>query len=87
MNMQVELLSNPINFAVVQLPQRNFPGVVFQGDTLHSLVSNINEMIVLLREKQLEDLMVGLEDMKEQLSSALVYYESVCKNKEISLPY
>jgi hypothetical protein len=31
----VELLSRPVNFAVVQLAERKFPGVVVQGDTLY----------------------------------------------------
>jgi len=32
-----ELLPPPRNHAVVQLPERKFPGVVFQGDSLNSL--------------------------------------------------
>jgi Family of unknown function (DUF6959) len=32
-----ELLTPPGNYAVVQLPGRKFPGVVFQGDSLAAL--------------------------------------------------
>jgi hypothetical protein len=34
-----KLLSEPKNYAIVQLPQRRFPGVVFQGDSLNILIN------------------------------------------------
>ena len=36
-----EVRSEPTNYAVVQLPGRQFPGVVFQGDTLHVLAHSL----------------------------------------------
>jgi hypothetical protein len=36
-------LSDATNYAVVQLPGRAFPGVVIQGDSLHSLIAEIEE--------------------------------------------
>lgn len=83
----VRLLSRPINFAVVQIPGRVFPGVVVQGDTLHGLVSRLDEMLQLLDARQLDDLSVELEDMKDQLAEALAHYEQVCADQGIELPY
>ncbi|WP_430426199.1 DUF6959 family protein [Phenylobacterium sp.] len=37
------MLSEATNFAVVQLPGRAYPGVVFQGDSLASLIGDIAE--------------------------------------------
>jgi predicted RNase H-like HicB family nuclease len=87
MNRQVDLLSQAVNFAVVKLPQRNFPGVLIQGDTLHSLVKNIDRMMDLLNKRKLEELTDELEDMREQLSAAMVHYEHVCTELKIPLPY
>ena len=38
------LLSEPTNYAVVQLPQRKSPGVVFQGDSLHALRQELHAL-------------------------------------------
>jgi signal transduction histidine kinase len=83
----VELLSRPINFAVVQLPERNYPGVVVQGDSLNALVQRVERMSKLLEANQVEDLAAEIEDVHEQLSDALLHYESVCAERSIPLPY
>jgi len=85
--MQVDLLSPPINFAVVQLPERKYPGVVMQGDTLRSLQRQVERMGQLLDTGELEDLAGEIEDLKEQLSGALTYFERVCAERGIILPY
>ena len=83
----VDLLSRPINFAVVQLAERQFPGVVVQGDTLHGLVRQFDEMVRLLEAGQLDDLAAEIEDVKDQLSEGLTHFEQVCAERHISLPY
>jgi hypothetical protein len=87
MSKVVELLSRPINFAIVQLPERSFPGVVVQGDTLNGLVNQLTKMGMLLTSKQLGELSDEIEDMREQLGEALAHYESVCAARGIELPY
>ena len=87
MSQVVELLSRPINFAIVQLPERNYPGVVVQGDTLNGLITQLGQMSMLLANNQLEQLSEEIEDMREQLLEALMHYESVCAARAIALPY
>ena len=87
MTNEVQLLSRPINFAVVQLPERKSPGVVVQGDTLHALKQQISEMARLLASKDLEDLESEIEDMQEVLTEALTHYEKICSERGIALPY
>ena len=87
MNKALELLGRPVNFAVVQLPERNYPGVVVQGDTLNGLVRRLEEMSALVKSNQLEDLAAEIEEMREQLSAARQYYEATCAERGIELPY
>jgi Family of unknown function (DUF6959) len=87
MTTEVILLSPPINFAVVQLTSRKFPGVVVQGDTLHSLVNRVNELLGLLRSGDTEEVSAGLEDISDQLTDAMKHYERVCTERGIDLPY
>ena len=87
MNKEVELLSPPVNFAVVQLPGRNYPGVVIQGDSLNILVNRIKSMSKLLSDGDTENLSEELKDVQEELCGVLCHYELICKNRNISLPY
>lgn len=79
-----KLLSVPVNFAVVQLPERQYPGVVIQGDTLAGLVSQLARMKALLRAGDMEELSDEIDEMEDQLSGALSFYKSVCENHSIS---
>ena len=87
MSNSVELLSRPINFAVVRLPEREFPGVVIQGDTLHSMLQQLNRMADLSSGRDREALNDEINDLKEQLAEALKHYENICLQHSIRLPY
>jgi len=80
----VKLLSEPINFAVVQLPERQHPGIVVQGDTLNGLVSQLTRMKEQLKIGDLTELKSELDEMSEILGEALNYYRVVCAKHSIS---
>lgn len=79
-----ELLTPPQNYAVVQLPGRKFPGVVFQGDSLSILCE---------LAAQVEELAAGTRaleeasDMREQLDAILNDYLEVLKERGINPPF
>lgn len=79
----IKLLSQPVNFAVVQLPERKYPGVVVQGDTLGGFVSRLNAMKELLAARQLDELEGEIEDLTEIFSGALAFYQAVCRENSI----
>ena len=79
-----KLLSPPVNFAVVQLPDRQYPGVIVQGDTLCGFVGQLGRMKSLLETGDLEELGYEIAEMKDQLSGALAYYQAICKERSIS---
>ena len=87
MDDQVKLLSPPTNYAVVHLPGRRFPGVVFQGDTLHILESKLKRLFMTNDELTSEVLRDELDEILEQIRDAKLHYEAVCKQNNISLPY
>jgi hypothetical protein len=84
---QAKLLTPPANFAVVQLPDRQYPGVIFQGDTLRSLVASIIEMQQLPAEQNLDDLKDEIQSLLQNLSAVQRSYERVCSEQGIELPY
>jgi hypothetical protein len=87
MENEVILLSRPTNFAVVKLRDRNFPGVIFQGDTLNALVAAVSDMARLLAEGDYDELSGEIAAVAEQLDEALSQYERVCHDQNIDLPY
>ena len=82
-----KLLTPPHNFAIVQLPTRKFPGVVIQGDTLHTMIADIERIQSLLDDEDLDAAKDELAFMKEGLSEALQNFESACALHSIALPY
>jgi hypothetical protein len=68
MNESAELFSNPGNYAVVQLPGRKFSGVVFQGDSLHSLTQNIEELREMALKFHDNEVNIGFADICETLN-------------------
>lgn len=86
MKSELALLSPPRNFAVVHLPECNYPGVVVQGDTLHSLICELQEMQELQHAGEYNDLEDALADIRGRLADALQGYEAVCAERGIGLP-
>jgi hypothetical protein len=84
---EVKLLSDPSNFAVVHLPTRQFPGVVFQGDTLHELVKDISAIERSLADGQHSEVLEEVAWLRERLANALTDFEQVCAAHKIELPY
>ena len=87
MTKTAQLLSPQHNFAVVQLPQRQFPGVVIQGDTLNGLVGQLARMKSLLAASDLQELASEIDDMSDLLASALTSYILICARNSIALPF
>ena len=87
MNTQIRLLSNASNYAVVQLEERHFPGVVFQGDSLHILVQDVTEIEALFQNESREELGECIHNLRQNLVAIKARYEAVCKAHHIALPY
>lgn len=81
---ELYLLTEPTNYAVVQLPKRQFPGVVIQGDTLSGLCALLDELLSACKDADAVEI---VEELKESLGGALLNYESVLKGRGIELPY
>ena len=78
------LLSEPKNYAIVQLPQRRFPGVVFQGDSLNILINDIKAAVAEPVESERQLLLM---DVIEHLETVQKGYEKVLAENGIMLPY
>jgi len=80
----VKLLSEPTNYAVVHLPGRAYPGVVFQGDSLNILINELRGASI---ESDAEERSITLGAVIERLEAVQKGYEAVLDREGIDTPY
>ena len=83
----VEIYSDQTNAAVVRHPSRKFPGVLVQGDTLHSMCRRADDACKGARGVVQSDTYDELNDLRNHLWSLLNHYKSVLGEHQIPLPF
>jgi hypothetical protein len=84
---EIEILDNAINCVVVKLPERKFPGVVIQGDSLWILYSSVRGLQRVCKGKISDEADDELSDLLDLLSMYVHHYESTLEAHGIDLPY
>ncbi|MGN7127626.1 DUF6959 family protein [Methylorubrum thiocyanatum] len=87
MSDQPFLLSKPQNFAVIQLPNRKYPGVVIQGDTLNELVKSLKRIETNAKNSEVGALLEEVGENIALLSGALQFYSEICDINKIKKPF
>ncbi len=82
-----ELLAQDGNCAVIRLPERRFPGVLIQGDSLSRLVEQMRSIHEQVRSLGKSELSEDVGEVRELLESVLQHYELTLNAHEIDLPY
>ncbi|NUM52046.1 MAG: hypothetical protein HUU46_00230 [Candidatus Hydrogenedentes bacterium] len=84
---QIEVYSHATNACVIRMPERKFPGVVIQGDSLSINVALSIELIERLEGKVDDETFLTALRLAELLESALLHYEDVLVHHGIQLPH
>ena len=84
---EVEVLTEHHNYAVIRLPKRKFPGVVLQGDSLSTLVADLGRGRDQLQRGENEDGMGWIHLVLETLEGVQHAYEVALAEHSIPLPY
>lgn len=87
MHTTARILEVGANGGVVQLPERRYPGLVIQGDSLSILVSDFEELKELIAKDDKPEIHACLETIESHLKERLEFYESVLGKHGIQLPY
>jgi len=72
---------------IVRIPGRAFPGMVIQGDTLHGLLRDVEEIQAMAEGAGKPDLESAISYLKDDLRQRIEAYEAVLKKEGMSLPY
>jgi hypothetical protein len=83
----VEIYSDATNSAVMRHPGRHFPGVLVQGDTLHSMCVTADAVCVAARGRISKEEFDQLNDLRNHLWALLTHYKGVLDEHKIGLPF
>ena len=75
--------------AIVQMPERAYPGIVVQGDTWYSMKQRAERALAKAEELMPEDTdeLYDLRHVVEWLDGMLRHYETTLAVHDLSLPY
>ncbi|WP_437805223.1 DUF6959 family protein [Sorangium sp. So ce1078] len=84
---EIDVVTDTTNTAVVRMPGRRFPGIVMQGDSLNYLrvlAVDLKRRLAGLEDEDLADTMDELETLLQGYARA---YEASLEREGIELPY
>jgi len=83
----VEVYSDQTNAVVLRHPERKFPGLLLQGDTLYSLCHSADEACGHAKDALQSDAYAELNELRNRLWSLLNHYKTVLGAHQIPLPF
>ena len=83
----MECFSSAVNAAVVRLPERRFPGVVLQGDSLKILVDLVDDVARLSQDSGNTELQDAVSELKQNVVRYLDVYEGALRAHGEPFPY
>ncbi|MFF5449971.1 DUF6959 family protein [Streptomyces sp. NPDC012950] len=84
---QAELFTDGTNDAVLRLPNRHFPGLLLQGDTLSILQNDLAELADLCATDDLEEARHAANLLHADLSAKLERYTRALEEHGIPHPF
>ena len=84
---KVEIFSDRSNMAVMRHPRRNYPGSLIQGDSLFSLIQDLEEAQADLARGEATEASDSLGVVIASLSERLEHYKEVLRDHNIELPF
>lgn len=82
---EVEIFSDAVNAAIIRHPERQFPGVLVQGDTMFSMAKLAKNIMECLDQE--DDLYWEMKDLEAMLNGFVQHYTSILKSHHMSLPF
>ena len=82
---EVEIYSDRTNAAVIKHPDRNYPGILVQGDTLHALC--VRADLACGKVGRGSPAFREANELRNTLWSLLTHYKETLGEHDISLPF
>lgn len=86
--LELEVFSQTVNCGIVKMPNRKFPGIVVQGDSLQIMYCDAKYILELAKGLMTEsEFIEEIEMLVQKLESYLAIYEHTLEVHNIELPY
>lgn len=87
MNSNAKIISISGNVAVVRLPERKFPALAMQGDTLYSIFRDLEIAKANLKSGDTISAFEDIDDLVGRFADFLGFYENSLSKERIAFPY
>ena len=84
---ELEVYSHDTNSGIVRLPERKFPGVVIQGDSLSILYGDLMSAVENAEGRVSEEAFLTMLESAQSVEAHLLSYESTLRSHGIQVPY
>ena len=84
---KVEIYSDATNQAVMRHPDRNYPGMLIQGDTLYSICRDLDEICKLIRNGDSSEAFEETNEVRNSMWGRLNHYKATLLEHGIELPF
>ena len=83
----VEIYSDATNAAILRHPARRFPGLLVQGDTLHSMCVALDRACSKIQSQTDPDALEEFNNLRSSMWGYLSHYKSVLLEHGLPLPF
>lgn len=83
----VEIYSDQTNTAVLRHPDRRFPGVLIQGDSLYRICVQADDACLAAKDQFGSDEYANLNQLRNSLWTYLNHYKNILSEHQIPLPF
>lgn len=84
---EFEVLSNATNAVIARHPGRNHPGILVQGDTLRTLLDDVEELVAEADAGDMDAVKEIATVVRTRLVDLLTHFEKVLDQEGQELPY
>lgn len=84
---ELTILDGACNSIIVKSSKRKFPGVIIQGDTLHSWSSILAESKKCILASDMDEASNCISELQALINAQLAHYETVLRELNLKLPY
>jgi len=84
---EIEVYSHDTNGAIVRMPERHFPGVVMQGDSLSTMFYDLMAALEGAEGKVDRNTFLSILEQAQAVEAHLLHYEATLRKHGIQIPY
>lgn len=83
----IKILDESLNRAIAKHPERNYPSLLLQGDTLKCIFDEVEDALSALSEGDHSEAHDIIATLKNRFAELILYYENTLREYNYEIPY